>query len=95
MSDYAIEWADGYGRSRWQPITPDGESLWLVSDYISGAHRAWRVQAPGFSLFGGFPNPVTYRSRARAERVARRRQARQEAKELRKIHPVQKKGTQE
>ena len=37
--------------------------------------------------------PVTYRSRARAERVARRRQARQEAKALRRMHPVQKKET--
>ena len=94
MSDYAVEWVDGRGRSRWQPITPDGESPWLVSDYINGAHRAWRAQAPDFSLFGGFPNPVTYKSKARAERIARRRQARQEAKALRRIHPVQKRETE-
>lgn len=93
MSDYAIEWADGYGRSRWQPVTRNGERLWRVSDYARGMHRAWRVTTQKPSLFPTFHNPVTYRSRARAERVARRRQARQEAKALRKIHPVQKKET--
>ena len=94
MSDYAIEWTDGHGRSRWQPLTGNGESLWLVSDYVNGAYRSWRTQAPRFSVLGGLHDPVTYRSRARAERVARRRQARQEAKALRKMHPVQKKETE-
>lgn len=93
MSGYAIKWADGHGRSRWQPLTGNGESLWRISDYVNGAYRSWRTQAPELSLFVGLNDPVTYRSRARAERVARRRQARQEAKTLRKIHPVQKKGT--
>ena len=89
MSDYTTEWIDGHGRSHWQPITPDGERLYRVSDYINGSHRAWRTQNEGLSLFPTFHDPVTYRSQARAERVARRRQA----KALRRIHPVQKKET--
>lgn len=92
MSDYATEWVDGRGRSRWQPRTQNGESLWHVSNYADGMHQAWWAQDP--NVFLAFHGPVTYRSRARAERVARRRQARQEAKALRRMHPVQNKETQ-
>lgn len=91
MSDHAIEWIDGYGRSHWQPITGSGERLWRISDNTDGMHRAWQAQEPELSLFVTDYGPVTYRSRARAERVARRRQARQEAKELRKMRPAQEK----
>ena len=87
MRGYAAEWSDGRGRSRWQPLTSSGERLWLVSNYAEGMHRAWQTQEPEFSLFVGFHGPVTYKSRARAERVARRRQAHQDAKALRRIHP--------
>ena len=90
MTD-AIEWADGYGRSHWQPLTENGESLWYASNYADGMHRSWRAQTQEPSALVTFHGPVTYRSRARAERVARRRQARQEAKKLSRIHPVQKK----
>ena len=90
MTD-AIEWADGYGRSHWQPLTENGESLWLASNYADGMHRSWRAQAQESSALVTFHGPVTYRSRARAERVARRRQSRQEAKKLSRMHPVQKK----
>ena len=91
MSDYAIEWADGHGRSRWQPLTGNGERLWRVSNYADGIHRAWRTPTQETSAFLASHGPVTYKSRARAERVARRRQARQEAKALKRMHPVQKK----
>lgn len=91
MSDYAIEWADGHGRSYWQPVTRSGERLWHVSNYAEQMHRAWWVTTQDPSVFFAVHGPVTYRSQARAERIARRRQARQEAKELRKLHPVQKK----
>lgn len=93
MSDYAVEWADGYGRSRWQPLTGNGETLWHASNYADGMHQSWRAQTQESSVLVVFHGPVTYRSRARAERVARRRQARQEAEALRKMHPVQKKET--
>ena len=95
MSDYAVEWADGHGRSRWQPVTGNGESLWDVSNYADGMHRVWRAPTQESSAFVVCHGPVTYRSRARAVRVARRRQARQEAKALRRMHPVQKKETEE
>ena len=89
MSDYAIEWADGHGRSRWQPHTGDGERLWRVSSYAEGMHQAWTAPTQGASAFLVCHGPVTYRSRARAKRIARRRQARQRAKALRRVHPVQ------
>ena len=92
MSD-AIEWVDGHGRSRWQPITSDGKRLCRVSDYICGSYRAWRTQNEGLSLFPAFHDPVTFRSRARAMRVARRREARQRAKKMRTLQPAQKKET--
>lgn len=93
MSGYAVEWADVRGRSFWQPVTGSGESLWRVSNYADGMHRAWLAPIQGPRAFLATHGPVTYKSRARAERVARRRQARQEAKTLRRIHPVQKKET--
>ena len=93
MSDYAIEWSDGRGRSHWQPHTQNGERLWHVSNYADAMHRAWLAPTREPSRFLAIHGPVTYKSRARAERVARRRQARQEAKALRRVHPVQNKET--
>ena len=89
MSGYAVEWVDGRGRSHWQPRTGNGERFWRVSNYADGEHRAWSTPTQEASVYLAIHGPVTYRSRARAERVARRRQARQEAKTLRRIHPVQ------
>ena len=95
MSDYAVEWADGHGRSHWQPVTGNGERLWHGSSYADGMHQSWWIPTQDPSAYFTVHGPVTYRSRARAERVARRRQARQEAKALRKLRPVQKKETEE
>ena len=91
MRGYAAEWSDGYGRSRWQPLTQSGERLWHVSNYADAMHQSWWIPTPESSEYLAVHGPVTYKSRARAERIARRRQARREAEELRKIHPVQNK----
>lgn len=92
MRGYATEWVDGYGRSRWQPVTGDGERLWCVSSYARGMHQAWSAPTQKASTFLVCHGPITYKSRARAERVARRRQAYQKANTL---HPVQRKERNE
>lgn len=34
---WAVEWKDGLGRSRWQPIFPNGQRLWWRERDLSAA----------------------------------------------------------
>ena len=78
------EWQDGYGRSYWQPMLASGERLWRESCYEDGL-----TLSSGWSRCGVGLGAVTYRSRARAERIARREQKRRDKKRLNEIREVQ------
>jgi hypothetical protein len=63
----ATEWRNGAGKSRWQPSMPDGLRKWKRFDgYTEEVRICWSPHRP-LSF-----EPVTYRSRRRAERVASR-----------------------
>lgn len=63
----ATEWRNGHGKSRWQPSMPDGLRKWERFDgYVEEVLVSWSRHRP-LSF-----EPVTYRSKRRAERVASR-----------------------
>lgn len=60
-----VPWRDGWGRVYWQPATASGAALWWVPLWTEWV-REWELDRPASA------RPVCYRSRRRAERVARR-----------------------
>ena len=62
---YVQRWVDGYGSERWQPVTAEEELLncgWVVR---GGAIAATRIGS----------NPKLYKDKAKADRVAKKREA--------------------
>ncbi|QUY63335.1 Hypotetical protein [Gulosibacter molinativorax] len=81
----AVEYRDGFGRSWWQPRLESGERLydrWSFDD----VHRVWRSH--GYVSYGAGMEPVMFRSKARAERVARREDRRRLACKLARVTEV-------
>ena len=74
----STEWRDGRGRSRWQPTLEDGDRWWI---YVGEPY--WLDIMPG-----GYAAPVLYRSRRKAERVARKEQHRRDKWRLDQITEV-------
>src|SRR5690606_11179569 len=65
------EYQNRRGASMWQPATHDGARLWLVSSYATdGWELEWRYDEPAYENH----RPKLFKSKARAERVARRRE---------------------
>lgn len=60
-----VPWRDGRGRVYWQPATTSGTALWWAPFWHEW-ERVWKADRPTSA------HPVRYRSRRRAERVARR-----------------------
>ena len=73
---WAVEWKDGLGRSRWQPIFPNGQRLWWRERDLSAE---WR-----YSNDAGLP-PRVYRFRWRAVRVAKARWGERQAEDLKEV----------
>lgn len=61
-----IERIDGRGRSWWQPVRADGKVLTDVFYPFLGLERTW--SAPDAKVY----RPLVYRSKKRAQRIAKR-----------------------
>ena len=82
-----VEWRDGHGHPHWQPMLDDGKRLWRDSSYASYPAETTTWRSAQTTL-----GPVTYRSRARAERVARREHKRRTKKRLSVIREIREAG---
>ena len=78
-----VEYRNERGKQMWQPCTHYGDRLWWGRSWggeMSGEHTEEGWAKTGHNE--GLPYPKLYRSRRRAERVARREERRLERIEM-------------
>lgn len=69
---HTIEWVNGNGKRKWQPVTADGKRQWLEEVTDMSGYPTYFVPVWAHPRNASELRPRLYRSRLRAARVARR-----------------------
>lgn len=82
---HPIRYRRGDGKLLYQPVAGEARQVWRSSYATDGYEKTW---SDSWEADGNATRPVTYKSKARAERIGRREEKRRAKAELMRIEEL-------